>query len=443
MKFYIHKLGCPKNDVDADYIAARLIDAGHEPVCDPLAADSIIVNTCGFILPAKEESITEILRLGQLKKEGRLRALFASGCLSQRYGDELLKEIPELDGAFGHGALDSLAAAVDGAPRFDRAVRVEPRRLAYLDWRDRFISDPYPWAYLKISDGCDRGCTFCAIPGMRGRFRSRPLESILREARFLADRGKRELILVSQEATLWGYDLPGRPDILSLLRALDGLAGVRWIRLMYLYPAALTTELIKYLADDGNKALDYFDLPLQHISDDILRAMRRRGDRRAIESQLRAIREIAPGGTVRTTLIVGFPGETERHFAELREFVERFEFDRLGVFAYSPEEGTPAAEYPGQVPERIRQRRVDDLMTVQQEIAFAKNNSLIGRILEVIIDSAPADGPAVGRTRGDCPEIDQEISVCGERLAAGTFCRVRVEAADGYDLRGCTVGVVA
>ncbi len=443
MKFYIHNLGCPKNDVDADYIAARLIDAGHEPVADPNEAESIVVNTCGFILPAKEESINEILRLGQLKKSGQLQSLYATGCLSQRYGDEMLKEIPELDGAFGHGALDSIAGAVGGNSHLERSVRMEPRKLAYLSWKHRFISDPYPWSYLKISDGCDRGCTYCAIPGMRGRFRSRPLDSILHEAQFLADSGKKELILVSQEATLWGYDLPGTPGVLDLLRELDRIPAIRWIRLMYLYPAALRREHIEYLADDANKTLDYFDLPLQHINTEILAAMRRNVARPEIEQRLREIREISPKGTIRTTFIVGFPGETEARYRELRKFIEKVEFDRMGVFTYSPEEGTPAQKYAHQVTDRVKSRRLDELMSIQREIAFAKNNSLIGQTLDVIIDSPAQDGSAIGRSRGDCPEIDQEISVRGDGLEAGQLCRVMIEAADGYDLHGRKVGVIA
>ena len=246
MKFYIHKLGCPKNDVDGDYIAARLVEAGHDPVTSPEEADSIIVNTCGFILPAKEESIGEILRLGRLKKKGRLKTLYASGCLTQGHGNELLRGMPELDGAFGHGTLDAISEAVTESQRYDRFVGVDTRKLAYLDWRDRLITDNLPYAYLKISDGCDRGCAYCTIPALRGSYRSRPMDSILREANFLAANGKKELILVSQEATLYGYDLPDRPGIMDLLKELDKIDAVKWLRLMYLYPAQLSYQLIDY-----------------------------------------------------------------------------------------------------------------------------------------------------------------------------------------------------
>ena len=350
--------------------------------------------------------------------------MYASGCLSQRYGDDLLKEIPELDGAFGLGALDSIAKAVGSAAHNDTTVKLETRKLAYLSWKHRFISDGYPWSYLKISDGCDRGCTYCAIPGMRGRFRSRPLESILREAEFLAENGKRELILVSQEATLWGYDLKGRPGILDLLRELEQINGVSWIRLMYLYPAALKREHIEYLAGD-NKALNYFDLPLQHVNTDILSAMRRQVKRSEIDRMLGEIREVSKDAVIRTTFIVGFPGETEERYSELRDFIEENRFERMGVFTYSPEEGTPSAQYDGQIPEQVKLQRLDELMSIQREIAFETNNSLIGHTLDVIIDSLSNEGGGVGRSRGDCPEIDQEVMVEGDDLAVGRYAACR------------------
>ena len=438
MKFYIHKLGCPKNDVDGDYIAARLVEAGHDPVTTPEEADSIIVNTCGFILPAKEESIGEILRLGRLKKKGRLKTLYASGCLTQGHGNELLRGMPELDGAFGHGTLDAISEAVTESQRYDRFVGVDTRKLAYLDWRDRLITDNLPYAYLKISDGCDRGCAYCTIPALRGSYRSRPMDSILREANFLAANGKKELILVSQEATLYGYDLPDRPGIMDLLKELDKIDAVKWLRLMYLYPAQLSYQLIDYLVGD-NKTLDYFDLPLQHINSRILKAMRRQGDRPTIETILERIRSRTSEATLRTTLIVGFPGETEQEFAELMEFVTERRFDRLGAFPYSQEEQTPAAAISEQIPEDVKLRRLDELMTLQHDIALDKNNSLIGSVKEVIIDT-PTDGTgAVGRTRADCPDIDQEVHVSGREVKTGDMVKVRIDAADAYDLKGTVV----
>jgi len=435
MKFFVHKLGCPKNDVDAEYIAARLIEAGHEAVASPEEADSVIVNTCGFILPAREESVNELLRMGQLKKTGHLKTLYASGCLSQSSGNELLKGMPELDGAFGLGEVDSIADAVTTSGHFRETVRIDSRRLSYLDWKHRFITDGFPYAYLKISDGCNRLCTYCAIPNIRGAFRSRPLESIVTEAEFLAENGKKELILVSQESTLWGYDLPGKPGLIRLLEKLEEIDGIEWVRLMYLYPTMVNDSLIDYLACD-NKTLDYFDLPLQHCNSEILQAMRRKIDRVAIEQLLNRIRARAKIATLRTTFIVGFPGETEEQFEELLGFVGETEFERLGVFTYSKEEGTAAGDMSNQVPEPVKIERKDRLMQLQQEIAVTRNNLLIGTIVDVIIDAVSNDGTARGRSSADCPEVDQEVLVRGDHLEVGQLCRVRIDAVDIYDLIG-------
>ncbi len=439
MKFYVHKLGCPKNDVDADYISARLIADGHEPVTEPSEAESIVVNTCGFIKPAKEESIDEILRLGQLKKDGNLKTLYASGCLSQRNGDELLEGMPELDGAFGLGALDSIAKAVTTSDHSRKTIKKEARTLGYLSWKDRFISDPFPYSYLKISDGCDRACTYCAIPSMRGKFRSRPQDSIINEAKFLAANGKKELILVSQEATIWGFDLPGRPAVIDLLERLGEIEGVEWIRLMYLYPPQLSDDLIKYMAAD-NKTLNYFDLPLQHCNSEILANMNRRQTTEELDKLIDRIRELSPKGIIRTTFIVGFPGETDEQYNELKDFVLKHEFERMGVFTYSAEEGTPAALMAGDVDPEMMTDRMDDLMLLQHDIAIARNNSLLDSLQEVIIDRLLENGQAVGRTKADCPDVDQEVTITGENLQLGEICTVRIDAVDEYDLIGTKIG---
>lgn len=438
MKFYLHKLGCPKNDVDADYISAKLIAAGHTWVDDSNEAEAIIINTCGFVQAAKEESIEAILEAADLKKTGQLKRLYATGCLTQRYGDELLSDMNELDGAFGLGVLDSIAEAVNGSARLQKAVRQDVRDLAYLDWNSRHVGDDLPYAYLKISDGCDRKCTYCAIPAMRGSYRSRPLKSILNEAQFLADNGKRELILVSQEATLWGSESDWDDRLVDLLAALDEVSGVDWVRLLYLHPARTDDALIKYLVAP-NKTVNYFDLPLQHINSEILRAMRRETRRDTIETLLSRIRELSPDAVIRASFMVGFPGETEEHFNELCEFVVDNQFDRVGVMAFSAEEGTRAADLPDQIPDNVKQERQDRLMMLQMEIAFERNNSLIGNIVEVIIDTVEPDGQALGRTSGDCPEIDQEVIVEGDQPAVGDICRVRIEQAEGYDLKGTVV----
>lgn len=435
MKFYLHKLGCPKNDVDAEYIAARLIADGHELVVDPEKADSVLVNTCGFIEAAKEESVEELLRLGQLKKSGNLKTLYATGCLSQRYGQELLKDMPELDGAFGLGALDSIADAVTNSKHLDKPIKREARQLGYLTWKDRFLTDNLPYSYLKISDGCDRMCTYCAIPSMRGHFRSRPLDSIIREAEFLASSGKKELILVSQEATMWGYDLPNEPHVISLLEALDRVDGIEWIRLMYLHPAKMDKPLVEYMASN-NKTLNYFDMPLQHMSTPILERMRRQINKPQTESVLDMIRSHSENATLRTTFIVGFPGENQEQFEELLDAVETYKFDRLGVFPYSPEEGTPAEQMTDQIDDDTKQERIGLIMSLQQEIAFERNAAMVGQEVQVLIDSVDANGEAVGRTSADCPEIDQEVFVEGRALAVGDLLKVRITASEGYDLRG-------
>ena len=440
MNFYIHKLGCPKNDVDADYIAARLIAEGHTPVSSPDRAESIIVNTCGFIQEAKEESINAILNLSELKNNGILKSLYAAGCLTQRNGDELLEGIPELDGAFGHGALDSIARAVSGSVRFDKTIKLETRKLGYLNFRNRFISDDWPYSYLKISDGCDRPCTYCAIPKMRGRYRSRPLDSIIKEARFLAENGKKELILVSQEATLWGYDLKDRPDIITLLKALEQVDGIDWVRLLYLYPGQVKDSLVEYMAAD-NKTLNYYDLPLQHVNSDILSRMKRLVDRPRIDKLLDKIRRTSNDAVIRTTFIVGFPGETKKQFNELYDFVSENRLDRMGVFRYSPEDGTPAEKLSGQIPEKVKIERMDTLMNLQREIAFENNNDLIGTVQKVLVDEIDSEGIASGRTYADCPEIDQEVKIYGNSCRVGSFYDVLIDESDGYDLRGTVTGV--
>lgn len=435
MKFYIHKLGCPKNDVDAEYIIACLIDAGHKYVPNPEEADSIIVNTCGFIQSAKEESIDEILRLGQLKKDGNLKILIASGCLSQRYGDELLKGMPELDSAVGLGRLESIINAIDGNNTPRKTAKYESRKLTYLDWKHRFITDSYPYAYLKVSDGCNRKCSFCAIPSIRGKYRSRPMESIINEANFLAENGKRELILVSQEVTLWGLDLKKNLGIIDLLQELDKIETIAWIRPMYLYPSVVTKKLIDYMSSD-NKTLNYFDIPLQHINDDILKNMNRKTNRRDIEILLDSIRNSPNNPIIRTTFIVGYPGETDKKFLELKDFIKDQCFDRLGVFTYSAEEGTLGAKQKSQIPEKEKIARMEDLMLTQQEISFDKNISLIGSIQEVIIDEVSSDGIGKGRTRGDCPEIDQEVYISGSNLEIGEIYLIVIDKTEGYDLFG-------
>ena len=434
MKFYIHKLGCPKNDVDADYISACLIDQGHELVDCPEKAESIIVNTCCFIEPAKEESIENILSLAQLKKRGTLKKIYVSGCLSQRYGDELLSAMPEIDGAYGIGELNAIAKTMTFDEKPSTAIRTLPGKLNYLDWTRRHIADNLPYSYLKISDGCNHGCTYCVIPGIRGRFRSRPMNSILEEARFLAANGKKELILVSQDATSYGRDFQGKIGLVDLLRELNRIEDVKWIRLLYLYPGQVDTELIDYMTSD-NKTLNYFDLPLQHINSEILTAMRRKTDRVAIENLIAKIRSNNSKAVLRVTFIVGFPGETKAQFEELYDFVASQNLERMAAFMYSAEEGTRAGKMERQVRKSTKAQRLDKLMSLQREIAFDRNVSLIETSSEVIIDFIGDDGVAIGRTQEDCPEFDQEVLVRGGNLKVGDIVSVKISGADGYDLQ--------
>jgi ribosomal protein S12 methylthiotransferase len=436
MDFYLHKLGCPKNDVDADYLAGRLIADGHRPVEWPDDADVLIVNTCGFIDEAKEESIDRLLELGLYRDYAGHRKLFVTGCLAQRYADELRDEIPEIDGIFGLGEWDQIAAAMSAERGKVPTAITDSRMLSFKAGEHRYISDQNPYAYLKISDGCDRNCSYCVIPSIRGHFRSRTMESILREARHLAENGKRELILVSQDTTLYGRDLNDGSNLIDLLKALDEVSGVDWIRAMYLHPAQVGQELIEYLGAPDNKTLSYFDLPLQHIDSRLLQAMNRPYDERRVRQLIDSIRQADPAATIRSTFIVGFPGESELQFERLLEFLEEMQLERAAAFAYSRQDDTPAARLPGQLPEELQLQRLDDLMVTQSEIALDKNDSLIGSTVEVMLDRLFGGNKAIARTRGDCPEIDQEVIVSGPGLEVGQIVNVEIVAVDGYDLVG-------
>jgi ribosomal protein S12 methylthiotransferase len=431
MKFFIKKLGCPKNDVDGDYIAGFLIRAGHQIVTDDISADAVIVNTCGFILPAKEESVEEILYYEKMKNERKIQKLYVTGCLAQRYKDDLQKEIPGIDNIFGLGGHEQMVEAVSNIVpirNFDDNLQNK-----FPNPKLRHIDTVVPYEYLKISDGCNRFCSYCAIPLIRGRYQSRPMKDIIEETQILADTGKKEIILVSQEGTGYGHDLGGDNSIIKLLSEVEKVAGIEWIKLMYLHPEAVTDDLIDFMTFSP-KIQGYFDIPLQHINDDILSRMNRPIARIEIEKLLNKIRGKSSNNLIRTTFIAGFPGETMAQFEELHDFISDFEFDRLGVFKYSNEEGTPAAEYDYQISEEEKERRQDELMLLQQEIAFKKNIDLIATIQEVIVDKAGSDSTAEGRTRGDCPEIDQTIFIKGDNIRVGDFLKVRIIMVEGYDL---------
>jgi ribosomal protein S12 methylthiotransferase len=434
MKIYIKRLGCPKNDVDADYLAGMITDNGHSLVENEDEAEAVIVNTCGFILPAKEESINEIVYYEKLKQEGKIDRLYVTGCLSQRYGEELLNEIRGADGILGLGKIDELKELLGDGQKKQPLLKVDSAGgLKYISGRKRYVDNTYPYEYIKIADGCDRYCAYCAIPDIRGRYRSRPEDEIFNEALMLAEKGKKEIILVSQEGSGYGRDLSDGSNIIKLLQKLEEIPKVEWIRLMYLHPEALSDNLIEYMSA-SNKTLGYFDIPLQHISDNILKRMNRRVTRKDIENRLEKIREGSRDNIIRTTFITGFPGETEDDFLQLHDFVESFGFDRLGVFKYSAEEGTVAYKMKEHVPETIAETRQDVLMSLQQEIAFEKNIALIDSFQKVIIDAVKTDGTAVGRTMGDCPEIDQTVIIRDGSLRSGDIVDVRIIMAEGYDL---------
>jgi ribosomal protein S12 methylthiotransferase len=438
MKFYIKKLGCPKNDVDGDFIAGQLIENGHEYCRNEEEAEVVIVNSCGFILPAIEESIQEILQYEQQKKDGIISKLYITGCLSQRYADELKNDIKKVDGFFGLGKIDELIEAMEQNKSGERIISREPaQNLRYLSGKKRYVDDKYPYEYLKIADGCDRYCAYCAIPTIRGRYRSRSVDEIVREAEMLASHGKKELILVSQEGTGYGRDLDNNNNIIKLLDRLEKIDDIVWIRLMYLHPEAVTDRLIEFMSH-SKKTLGYFDIPLQHISDAVLQRMKRRVTGAEIEKIIEKIRRASPDNVIRTTFITGFPGESEKDFDQLHYFIERIKFDRLGVFKYSPEDGTAAAEFENQVPEAKAEERLDILMTLQQTIAFEKNIALIDSIRQVIIDETDSDGTVLCRTEADCPEIDQMVRLddSGGLVKKGDIIDVRITGADGYDLFG-------
>ncbi len=435
---YFLSLGCDKNLSDSEAMLGLLEKAGYRFTDDPAQAGVIIVNTCSFIGDAKEESINAILDLACWKKEGRCRALLAGGCLAQRYKDEILKELPELDAVLGTASYQHIAEAVA------EALHEEGSPAAYFEnvdvlpmVKDRILTGGGYTAYLKIAEGCDKYCTYCAIPFARGRYRSYPMDFLLEQARDLAEKGVKELILVAQETTLYGTDLYGGKKLPELIRRLEGVEGIRWIRLLYGYPEELTDELIECMAS-SEKLCHYLDLPIQHAADSVLARMGRKTTQAELRERIRQLRERIPDIVLRTTLLTGFPGETEEEHAENLRFLKEIRFDRLGVFCYSREEGTAAARMKGQIPKRIKEKRRRELMLAQQQIAFEKSREMIGRRLNVMIEGKVADENVyVARTAGDAPDVDGFLFFEDEReWESGSFAEVRVTGARGYDLLG-------
>ena len=437
MNILFISLGCDKNLVDSEVMLGLLAAKGYRMVDDEMQADIIIVNTCCFIHDAKEESIQTILEMAQYKTDGRLKVLVVTGCLAQRYQQEILDEIPEVDAVLGTTSYDKIVEAVEEALAGKGHVEVEDiDALPLVDTR-RLVTTGGHFAYLKIAEGCDKHCTYCIIPKIRGDFRSVPMERLVKEAGELAEQGVKELILVAQETTLYGKDLDGEKSLHRLLRELCRISGIRWIRLLYCYPEEIDENLIQIMKEE-KKICHYLDLPIQHANDDIFKRMGRRTSKNQLEEIIGRLRREIPDIALRTTLITGFPGETKEQHEELMEFVDEMEFDRLGVFTYSPEEDTPAAGMPDQVPEEVKEERQAEIMELQQEIVFDQAEAMIGREVLVMIEGKVADENAyVGRTYKDAPNVDGLIFINTEaELMSGDFARVKVTGALEYDLIG-------
>ena len=437
MKILFISLGCDKNLVDTEVMLGLLASRGYEMTDDETQADVIVINTCCFIHDAKEESIQNILEMAEYKKRGTVKALIVTGCLAQRYRQEIIDEIPEVDEVLGTTAYDKILDAVDAALRGEHEVMLSELDALPLPDTRRLVTTGGHFAYLKIAEGCDKHCTYCIIPKIRGNFRSVPMERLVREAQELADQGVKELILVAQETTLYGKDLYGEKSLHTLLKKLCEISGLRWIRILYCYPEEITDELIQVIKEEP-KICNYLDLPIQHANDKILGRMGRRTSKQELVDIIGKLRSEIPDICLRTTLITGFPGETQEQHEELMEFVAEMEFDRLGVFTYSPEEDTPAAEMPDQIDEEVKLDRQAELMELQQEIAFDNAQDMVGREVLVMIEGKVADENAyVGRTYRDAPNVDGLIFInTDEELLSGDFARVRVTGAVDYDLIG-------
>ena len=425
MKILFISLGCDKNLVDTEVMLGMLASRGYEMTNDEQEADIIVINTCCFIHDAKEESIQNILEMAEYKKNGSAKALIVTGCMAERYRQEILDEIPEVDEVLGTTAYDRILDAVDAALAGQHEVMTADLDALPLPETKRLVTTGGHFAYLKIAEGCDKHCTYCIIPKIRGNFRSVPMERLLKEAQDLAEQGVKELILVAQETTLYGKDLYGEKSLPKLLRELCKISGIRWIRILYCYPEEITDELIQVMKEEP-KICHYLDLPIQHANDTILKRMGRRTSKQELIDIVQKLRKEIPDICLRTTLITGFPGETQEQHEEVMEFIDTLEFDRLGAFTYSPEEDTPAATFEDQIDEEVKEDRQADIMELQQEIAFDKAEDMIGREVLVMIEGKVADENAyVGRTYRDAPNVDGLIFINTDvELISGDFAKV-------------------
>ena len=430
-------LGCPKNLVDSEKMLGTLAVDGYALTAEPKGSDFVIINTCGFIDDSRKESIEVIEEMLELKRVGQTKGVIVAGCLPERIGGDLRARLPEIDhvvGVFGRDEIAKVADRLVGNINEQRDL-FRPAPIRAMDDRTRLRITPAHYAYLKISEGCNRTCTFCSIPSMRGKHVTKPIEKIVEEAEELAADGVKELILVAQDTTYYGMDLYGEVRLTSLLEALEKVEGIDWIRLMYLYPVNFTDRLIDQIAG-SSKVLPYLDMPLQHISSRVLKRMQRRVNREKTIELVEKLRERIPNLVMRTTFVVGFPGETDEQFEQLRNFVQETKFQRMGVFAYSLEPGTPAVKLDGHLPEEIKQQRQEMLMADQQQIAFEYGESLVGYELDVLIDEQLENGLWQGRCFADAPEIDGTVFVQGENLSVGEFVPTEIIATQDYDLVG-------
>lgn len=430
-------LGCDKNLVDTEMMLGMLVQRGFSITDDETEADAVVVNTCCFINDAKQESINTLLEMAELRKSGAVRALIAAGCLAQRYQDEIQKEIPEVDAIVGTTAIDAIVETLDEVLAGQGHNHLEDINRKPVYDRERIVTTGGHYAYLKIAEGCDKHCSYCIIPRVRGTYRSIPMDSLVQEAQRLVAFGAKEIILVAQETTLYGMDLYGEKRLPELLRRLCAIAGIYWIRILYCYPEEITDELIETIRREP-KVCNYLDIPIQHASDRILKRMGRRTNRQELKNMITKLRDRIPDLCLRTTLITGFPGETQEDHTSLLEFVDEMEFDRLGVFTYSPEEDTPAALFDDQIDEEVKLDRQADLMELQQEIAFEKAQETVGSTLLVMVEGKVPDEHAyVARSYKDAPNVDGFVFVqTGRELMTGDFVRVRITGSHEYDLIG-------
>ena len=431
---YLASLGCAKNLVNSEQMLALIRADGMEIVQTPEEATVAVVNTCGFIDSAKSEAIETILKIAQLKEEGDLKALVVTGCLTERYREEVLQELPEVDAVCGTGSYTDVVAAIHDALAGKRSGFFAPQETAALGGGRELLTPKYS-AYLRIAEGCDNKCSYCVIPSLRGPFRSRPMEELIEEAKGLAANGCKELLIIAQDISRYGTDLYGERRLYALLEQLCRIEGLHWIRLHYLYPDELDDQLLEVVARE-EKILKYFDLPLQHVSDRVLRDMNRRGSGQLIRERLTKIRSLMPDAVFRTSLIVGFPGETDEEFSELYDFLREYKLERAGVFCYSQEEGSVAAELPGQIDERIKEQRRNSIFLLQEQVMDEKSNALIGQDLEVLACGLDEEGRQYGRSYMDSPDIDGVVFFEDPDVEEGTFITVRITDAVASELFG-------